>query len=200
MDDRRDYMQVAVKPYSPGVLDEIHALEQRVQALEQQCKNAPAMNALNIVVFSGELDKLLAAFTIATGAGACGMTVSLFCTFWGTVALKKSGPQSARKPLTERLFGWLLPGGLHKRRLSHLNFGGFGRRMMAWEMKKKGVADLPMLLDLAGELGVQIYVCEMSMSLLGICKEELIDYPHLRYCGVAYFLDLASRSNTTLFI
>jgi peroxiredoxin family protein len=193
-------MQVAVEPYSPGGVDEIRALQQRVQVLEQQWKTAPAVNSLNMVVFSGELDKLLAAFTIATGAGACGMSVSLFCTFWGTVALKKSGPQSASKPWVERLFGWLLPGGLQKRRLSHLDFGGFGRRMMTLEMKKKRIADLPTLLDLAGELGVQIYVCEMSMSLMGIRKEELIDYPHLRYCGVAYFLDLASRSNTTLFI
>jgi peroxiredoxin family protein len=94
----------------------------------------------------------------------------------------------------------MLPGGLQKRRLSHLDFGGFGRRMMALEMKKKRVADLPALVDLAGELSVQIYICEMSMSLMGIRKEELIDYPHLQYCGVAHFLDLASQANTTLFI
>lgn len=193
-------MSVAVEPYFPGVLDEIRALQQRVQVLEQRWKAAPAVNSLSLVVFSGELDKLLAAFTIATGAGACGMNVSLFCTFWGTVALKKSGPQSADKSWVERLFGWLLPGGVQNRRLSHLDFAGFGRRMMTLEMKKKHIADLPTLLELAGELGVQIYVCEMSMSLMGIRKEELIDYPQLRYCGVAHFLDLASRSNVTLFI
>ena len=200
VDDRRDSMQLTVEPYAPETLDEIGELRQRIQELERRLDSAPDANSLSMLVFSSELDKLLAAFTIATGAGACGMKVALFCTFWGTAALKKSGPQGADKSPIERLFGWMLPGGLHKRRLSHLDFGGFGRRLMTREMKKKRLTDLPALIDLAGELGVQIYVCEMSMSLMGIRREELIAYPHLHYCGVASFLDLAAQSNTTLFV
>lgn len=193
-------MQVAVESYSPSVLDEIRELRQRVQELEQHVNSLPDVNALNLIVFSGELDKLLAAFTIATGAGACGMKVSIFCTFWGTAALKKAGLQEAKKSWSEWLFGWMLPGGLPKRRLSHLDFCGFGRRMLTLEMKKKGIADLPALIELAGELGVQMYICEMTMSLMGIRKEELIDYPHVQYCGVAHLLDLAAQANATLFI
>ena len=157
-------------------------------------------DALAIVLFSGELDKMLAAFVMATGAAASGMRVSLFCTFWGTAALKRKGSQMPNKSLVERAFGWLLPGGLHRRRLSKLDFGGFGRRLMAREMRKKQVPDLETLLEIAKETGVKLHVCDMSMHLMGIRQEELIDYPDRKVCGVASFLEISSRAGTTLFI
>lgn len=174
--------------------------EQRIETLENQLKAAPKANAMSLVVFSGELDKLLAAFVIATGAAACDMKVSMFFTFWGTAALKKAGPQARGKGWIEWMFGWMLPGGFHRRRLSKLDMCGIGRRLMAREMRKKSVPDLPTLVELAAQSGVEINICEMSMNLMGIRPEELIDYPNLKYCGVAGFLQAASASKTTLFI
>jgi len=176
---------------------ELALLEQRLEALEQK---ADSPDALSIVAFSGELDRLLAAMVMATGAAACGTKVSLFFTFWATACLKKNGRQSPDKPLVERCFGWMLPGGFQRPKLSQLNLAGLGRRLMAREMAKKNVPSLSELFQLAQELDVDLHVCEMSMSLLGIRPEELIAYPGLRYSGVATFLEQASRSQTTLFI
>lgn len=181
-------------------VDSAATLLQRIEALERQVQAAPQANAISLVVFSGELDKLLAAFVIATGAAACGMKVSMFFTFWGTAALKKAGPQARGKSWIEWMFGWMLPGGFNRRPLSKLDLCGLGRRLMAREMRMKNVPDLATLVELAAQSGVEITICEMSMSLMGIRPEELIDYPNLKYCGVAGFLQTASSSNTTLFI
>lgn len=175
-------------------------LERRVEALERRLKGCTDANALSMVVFSGELDKLLAAFVIATGAAACGMDVSMFFTFWGTAALKKAGPQARGKSLVERMFGWMLPGGFDRRKLSRMDMAGLGRRLMMREMRRKSAPDLRSLIDVAGESGVEINVCEMSMSLMGISRDELIEYPGMAFCGVARFLERASGAGTTLFI
>ena len=155
---------------------------------------------MNLLVFESHRDRLLAAFVMATGAAACGMQVSMFFTFWGTAALRKGGRQFGRKTLVERAFGWMLPACPRKTKLSHLDMCGLGRLLMSREMKKKNIADLNDLIETAGELGVVIRVCEMSMQLMGIRREELIDYPSLEYCGVAKFVDEAASANTTLFI
>jgi len=180
--------------------DVVATLEQRIEELEKESKNTPDSNAMSMVVFSGELDKLLAAFVIATGAAACGMKVSMFFTFWATAALKKAGPQAKGKSIVERMFGWMLPGGFGKRMLSKMDMCGIGSRMMAREMAKKNVASLPELIEVAKELDIEINVCEMSMSLMGIRPEELIEFPGMGYCGVARFVEQSSSSNTTLFI
>jgi len=175
-------------------------LRERIDALERQAARAVDPDSLCLVVFSGELDRLLAAFVIATGAAASDMNVSVFFTFWGTAALKKPGPQVRGKSLVERAFGWMLPGGLHKRRLSKLDFGGLGRRILAREMQKKRVSGLPELIEMTAQLDVEITICEMSMSLMGIRREELIEYPNLKFAGVATFLEKATAAGTTLFI
>ena len=185
---------------SPRNTDTLQSFSERLRELEQKVEEGVDPNTLSMVVFSSELDRLLAAFVIATGAGACGMSVSMFFTFWGTAALKKTGRQGSGKTLTERMFGWMLPGGFHNRKLSKMNLAGLGRRMMAREMRKKGTPDLPSLIELAQECEVHINVCEMSMSLMGIKQEELIDYPRLTLCGVASFLEQSSKAGTTLFI
>ena len=178
-------------------LDQIMA---RLDKLEQLTDALPDSNSLNILVFDSSRDRLLAAMVIATGAAACGMDVKMFFTFWGTAALKKSSQQIGSKSLVERAFGWMLPGGVQKTKLSKMDMCGIGRALMSREMRKKKIADLQELFASASELGVQISVCEMSMQLMGIRREELIDYPQLSYCGVATFADLTTRSNTTLFI
>ena len=180
--------------------DTIEKLDQRVRALEKSLSKSADSNSMSLVVFSGELDKLLAAFVIATGAAACGMNVTMFFTFWATAALKKKGPQAKGKTLVERMFGWMLPGGAEKQKLSKLDMCGMGRWMMAREMTKKNVASLPELIETAKELDVKLHVCEMSMSLMGIKPEELVDYPNIQYCGVANFIEKTSKSNTTMFI
>lgn len=180
--------------------DAVADLRGRIDALERRAARAVDSDSLCMVVFSGELDKLLAAFVIATGAAASDMNVSVFFTFWGTAAMKKPGPQVRGKSLVERAFGWMLPGGFHKRRLSKLDFGGLGRKMLAREMQKKRVSSLPELVETAAQLEIEITICEMSMSLMGIRREELIEYPNLRFAGVASFLERAAAAGTTLFI
>jgi peroxiredoxin family protein len=180
--------------------DDVALLRARVERLEREVRAQQADYGLSVLVFSGELDRLLAAFTTAVGAAACGQRASMFFTFWGAAALKKHGAQAAGKTFIERMFGWLLPGGLHRRRLSRLDMGGIGRAIIGREMRRKQIADLPALIAMAADTGVEIYFCEMSMDLMGIRAEELIDYPGARACGVAHFIDLASRSRSTLVI
>lgn len=176
----------------------------RIDGLERlvktQAENAADTNALNMLVFDGSRDRLMAAFVMATGAAACGMQVSMFFTFWASSALRKGGPQVGKKTLVERAFGWMLPGSAAKTRLSQMDMGGIGRFLMEREMKRKNVSDLNQLIQTAAELGVEISVCEMSMQLMGIRREELIDYPNLGFCGVAQFVDQSAKANTTLFI
>jgi peroxiredoxin family protein len=168
-------------------------------AVENMNANPPAENRLCLIVFSGEMDKLLAAFVLATGAAASGMSVSMFFTFWGTAALKKGRRQINGKPWIERMFGWMMSG-LENAPLSKLNMGGIGKWLIRREMKRKKVPDLPQLVEMAGELGVEMLVCEMSMSLMGIRQEELIDYPGRKFVGVAYCLNQCTNARTTLFI
>lgn len=183
---------------STTIAPNLKQLEARIATLE--AKHVENSNGISLLVFSGERDKLLAAFVMATGAAASGMRVSMFFTFWGTAGLKSSKAQIGKKSLVERAFGWMLPGGVSQTKLSRMDMFGVGRKLMSVEMKKKGVADLPQLIELAAELGVELRVCEMSMQLMGITAEELIDYPNLTFCGVSSFVDQAADSNTTLFI
>lgn len=192
--------QAYSQPLPADAPSDIAALRARVEKLERQLAAAGDEKRLSMLVFSGELDKLLAAFTLAVGAAACGMRVAMFFTFWGAAALKKDGPQAGRKSIVERIFGWLLPGGLGRRRLSRLDMAGVGRAIVAREMRHKQIPDLPALIAMAAEAGVELYLCDSSMSLMGIKPEELIDYPGREICGVAHFADLAANSQATLFI
>jgi peroxiredoxin family protein len=176
------------------------SIEDRLSAIESQLQRVPNPDSLNLLVFSGERDRLLAAFVMATGAAACGQEVTLFFTFWATAALRKPQKVSTQKSLVERAFGWMLPRGLNRTRLSQMDFGGMGRAMMSREMRQKNIADLDQLIATAAELGVRIRVCEMSMKLMGIQPCELIDYPALEFCGIASFADSCSQSNTTFMI
>jgi peroxiredoxin family protein len=180
-----------------------HQLSDIVARLERLERTNPppatTQKAISLLVFGGELDKLLAAFTIATAAGACGMKVSMFFTFWGTAALKQR-TTIAKKSWMERAFGLLLPGGLERRSLSRLDMGGVGRQLINMEMRRKNISSLPELIAQSASLGVEIYVCQMSMDLMGIRAEELIEYPNKKICGAAKFLQLANAADSTLFI
>lgn len=152
-----------------------------------------------IVLFSGDLDKALAAFVIANGAVAMGGKATIFCTFWGLNALRRAAPPPVAKPLLDRAMGWAMPQGVDKLMLSKMNFGGLGSKFMKWTMKKKQLPSLPGLLQEALSSGqVKLVACGMSMEALGIRQEELI--PQCELGGVAQFLGIAHDSKNTLFI
>jgi peroxiredoxin family protein len=163
-------------------------------------KQGAALNKVSLIVFSGDLDKALAAFVIATGAVAMGMEVVMFFTFWGTPLLRDKDKVAKEKDLMSKMFGAMLPTGAQDAKLSNMNMGGSGTAMMKSLMKKKNVASLEEFIVLAEELGVRIFICEMSMDLMGFKREEMIDYEHLTYGGVAGFLAEAQESRIQLFI
>ena len=152
----------------------------------------------SIVVFSGDFDKLVAAFIIANGAAAMGSKVTMFFTFWGMNALRRSNHVAVKKTLIERMFGWMMPRGADKLKLSQMNMGGMGLAMIKGIMRKKNVASLPDLIKSAQDAGVRLVVCTMSMDLMGIKREELID--GIEEGGVASYLDRAESGNVNLFI
>jgi peroxiredoxin family protein len=155
---------------------------------------------LSMVVFSGDLDKAIAAFVIATGAVAMGMDAVMFFTFWGTPVLRDAKKSVGGKDTFGKMFGTMLPKGMGQVKLSKMNMGGMGTAMMKSLMKKKNVASLEQFLEMAEELGVRIFICEMSMDLMGFKREEMIDYKNLTFCGVAKFLEEAANSKVQLFI
>ncbi|MGD9193525.1 MAG: DsrE/DsrF/DrsH-like family protein, partial [Desulfobacterales bacterium] len=157
-------------------------------------------NKLAMIVFSGDLDKVLASFVIATGAVAMGMEVVMFFTFWGTPVLRDKKKNVGGKDVMGKMFGTMLPKGASDVKLSKMNMGGMGTTMMKSLMKKKNVASLEEMISLAEELGVRIYVCEMSMDLMGFKREEFIDYKGMDFAGVATFLQEAQNSKVQLFI
>jgi len=181
-------------------------MEELQKQIDELKKQMSAMDAripskkLSMIVFSGDLDKALAAFIIGTGAVAMGLEVVMFFTFWGTPMLRAKDKSVTGKDTMSTMFGAMLPKGASKLKLSNMNMGGAGTAMMKSLMAKKNVASLDEMIDLAGELGVKIYVCEMSMDLMGFKREEIIDYPDLTYCGVAKFLEEAIDSKVQLFL
>jgi peroxiredoxin family protein len=176
--------------------EQIEQLKTQLNALQKKT----ASNKLAMVVFSGDLDKALAAFIIATGAVAMGMEAVMFFTFWGTPILRDKKKNVGGKDTMGKMFGTMLPKGPSEVKLSKMNMGGMGTAMMKSLMKKKTVASLEEMIALAEELEVKIYVCEMSMDLMGFKREEMIDYKGLNFAGVATFLAEADDSKVQLFI
>jgi NADPH-dependent 2,4-dienoyl-CoA reductase/sulfur reductase-like enzyme/peroxiredoxin family protein/TusA-related sulfurtransferase len=155
-------------------------------------------DAKTLVVFSGDLDKVMAAFIIANGAVAMGSRVTMFFTFWGLNALRKASAPPVEKPFLDRMFGMMMPKGADRLTLSNLNMLGAGTLMMKHVMKEKQVEDLPSLIAQARRAGIRMIACTMTMDVMGMKKEELLD--GLDLGGVATFLAEADRSGTTLFI
>jgi peroxiredoxin family protein len=179
-----------------NIENQIEELKSRLDAVDKKT----AENKLAMIVFSGDLDKALAAFIIATGAVAMGMEVVMFFTFWGTPVLRDAKKSAGGKDVMGKMFGSMLPKGTGAVKLSKMNMGGMGTAMMKSLMTKKNVASLDEMIALAEELEVKIYVCEMTMDLMGFKREEFIDYKGLDYAGVATFLAEAHNSKVQLFI
>jgi NADPH-dependent 2,4-dienoyl-CoA reductase/sulfur reductase-like enzyme/peroxiredoxin family protein/rhodanese-related sulfurtransferase/TusA-related sulfurtransferase len=159
---------------------------------------APAKDKKAFVVFSGDLDRVMAAFVIANGALAMGSEVTMFFTFWGLNVLRRSDAPPVEKGLMDRMFGAMMPKGPGALKLSKMNMLGMGTAMMKKTMQEKRVASLPELLESARKGGAKLVACTMTMDVMGIQKEELIDGVDLG--GVASFLAESDQSRTTFFI
>jgi NADPH-dependent 2,4-dienoyl-CoA reductase/sulfur reductase-like enzyme/peroxiredoxin family protein/rhodanese-related sulfurtransferase/TusA-related sulfurtransferase len=169
------------------------------QGEKVSCETPRASNKKKtIIVFSDDFDRAMAAFVIANGAVAMGSEMTMFFTFWGINILRKETPGMVQKNWIERMFGWMMPRGANKLTLSKMNMVGMGTQMMKGIMRKKNVASLPELIANAKQVGVKMVVCSMSMDLMGIRKEELIEGVELG--GVATYLEKADQSRVNLFI
>lgn len=157
-----------------------------------------AGNDKNFVVFSGDLDKTIAAFIMANGAAAMGRNVTMFFTFWGLNILRKPEKVTVNKSFIEKMFGFMMPRGTKHLGLSRMNMGGMGAKMIRGIMKEKGIRSLEELIADAISHGVKVVACQMSMDIMGIRKEELIDGVSLG--GVSTFLGAGEKSDMSLFI
>ena len=198
-------MDIAVKQSMPEDLSSGRAdsvLLGRVERLEravEELKDRMPEDRATIVVFSGDLDKVLASFVIATGAAVAGLETSMFFTFWGLCALKREGASApATRTLKEKMFSLMTPSGSKTLGVSRMNFFGIGAKMLRSMMKEKNIASLEELMDIAKDLGVKIIACTMSMDAMGVSKDELVD--NLEYGGVATYMADACRSKVTLFV
>ena len=154
-------------------------------------------NGATMVVFSGDLDKAIASFIIATGAASMGKEVTMFFTFWGLNILRRSDANVDKKGM-EKMFGMMMPKGIDELKISKMNMGGLGTKMIKGVMDKKNVDSLELLMTRAQEMGVKFVACSMSMDIMGIREEELID--GVEIAGVASYLAHAEEGNLNLFI
>ncbi|WP_166244818.1 CoA-disulfide reductase [Paenibacillus turpanensis] len=159
---------------------------------------SPSRDGTTMVVFSGDLDKTIAAFIIASGAAAMGKKVTMFFTFWGLNVLRKEDAPTPPKDGLEAMFGMMMPKGVGKLPLSRMNMGGMGAKMIRHVMKQKNVESIESLMQGAIAAGVKLIACTMSMDIMGIKREELIE--GIDYAGVASYLGDAEDAGLNLFI
>ncbi len=150
------------------------------------------------ILFSDDLDKALATFVLANGAAATGQKVTIFFTFWGLNAIKKEHKPKVKKDFLGKMFSFMLPSSSKKLKLSKMNMGGLGSKMMRYIMKNKNIDSLESLRRQALFSGVEFIACQMSMDVMGVAKEELL--PEVTIGGVATYMERADQANTNLFI
>jgi len=168
---------------------------------KQETPSAPSVSGgkgKTLIMFSDDLDKALATFVLANGAAATGEKVSIFFTFWGLNVIKKVNKPKTNKDIFGKMFGMMLPSHSGLLKLSKMNMFGMGRRMMRHIMKLRGIDSLEDLRTQAIENGVEFIACQMSMDLMGVKKEELID--HATIGGVASYMNRAVQADVNLFI
>lgn len=175
--------------------EQIEQLNANVSTLENSRKDQ-----LSMAVVSGDLDKIIATMVISLAAAAMDTKVKLFFSFWALSALRAPQKKAKGKDFISKMFGMMLPKGKDKLKLSNMNMAGMGPVMIKYLMKHQGVLSLEQMFQQAGELGIEIVVCEMSMNLMGFKKEEMIDYPYLSYAGAATFVCDANESSMQLFV
>ena len=167
---------------------------------EETLKAVKQKDKVTLVIFSGELDKVLAAFNIATAAAAMGMEVRLFFTFWGLNVLKKNNAKNTAKGWMKKMLGALNKGGTKRLPLSKFHMAGAGTAMMKTLMKRHKMPTIDEMLDLSKQLNVKMIACTITMDILGISKDQLrTDYID-QYAGAVTYLAEAKESSVTLFI
>ena len=184
-----------MEPTIAKLQEQIEALNDKVSTLEDARKDQ-----LSMAIVSGDFDKILAAMVISIAAAALDTKVKLFFSFWALSALRADNKKAKGKDFISKMFGIMLPKGKNKLKLSNMQMAGIGPVMIKRLMKSQNVLSIEEMFQQAGELGIEIIVCEMSMGLMGFTKEEMIDYPHLSYAGAATFVCDANESSTQLFI
>lgn len=152
----------------------------------------------NIILFSGDYDKAMAAYIIANGAAAYDHEVTIFHTFWGLNALRKEELVPVKKGFMEKMFAKMMPRGADNMGLSNMHFAGMGPKLIKNVMKKHNAVPLPNLIEMAQEQDIKLVACTMTMDLLGLQQEELLD--GIEYAGVAAYLADAEDGNVNLFI
>lgn len=165
--------------------------------IESICETSSSKNGATMVVFSGDLDKAIASFIIATGAASMGKEVTMFFTFWGLNILRRSDIE-VKKEGMEKMFSKMMPKGVDELKISKMNMAGMGTKMIKDVMEKKNVDSIQVLMKRAQEMGVKFVACSMSMDIMGITAEELID--GVEIAGVASYLSNAEDGNLNLFI
>lgn len=175
----------------------IHATIEKAEP-KSSCKMVNGADNKTLIVFSDDLDKALASFVIANGAASIGKKVTMFFTFWGLNVIKKRQKPAVSKDIFGKMFGWMLPAHSGKLKLSKMNMGGAGSWMMRLIMKKKHIDSLESLIAQAAENGVEMIACTMSMDVMGVKEEELMD--NVTLGGVATYLERAEDANVNLFI
>ncbi len=182
---------------------DVAALQKQVEALTEQVKELSTQvnkDKLTLIVLSGDLDKALAAFMIATTAASMGTEVTMFFTFWGVTILRDKKAKPKGKNFIEKMFGMMLAKGPSQLKLSKMEMGGMGSTMIKGIMKKKNSPSLEELIAIAAELEINICLCDTTLGLMGIKHEEIIEYPVLSVVGAAKMLEESSGSYSTLFI
>lgn len=221
MDDMQDGDKIKVTATDPGFVRDISSWADNTgnilinqgedkgtfTAILQKGKEVKEVKSNNIkndkkektmIIFDGDLDKAIASFIIATGAAAMGNKVHMFFTFWGLSILRKENARATKKDFMSKMFSKMLPKGSKKLGLSRMNFIGAGPKMIRSVMKKKGISSLEELIKEAIDSGVEITACQMTMDIMGLIKDELIDGVEIG--GVATMLSDNDRSNMNLFI
>ena len=173
-------------------------LQKSTPCAAEAVKQHPAGRGKSLILFSDDLDKTLATFVLANGAAATGQKVTIFFTFWGLNAIKKVHKPKVKKDLFGRMFGFMLPSSSLQLKLSKMNMMGMGTRMMRYIMKQKGIDSLESLRQQAIDNGVEFIACQMSMDVMGVHKDELLD--NVTIGGVATYMDRAEQSNVNLFV
>jgi peroxiredoxin family protein len=178
----------------------MQALEERIRELEKRLAELETRapdDRVSIVVFSGDLDRVLAAFVIATGAAAMGQQVSMFFTFWGLSVLKKD-TQLGGKTVFQKMMAVMSPASSQSLPVSKMNYFGVGAMMLRSMMKEKNVSSLEEFIAMARDMGVRMIACEMSRDVMGIAESEMVS--GIESGGVAAFLGDSLKSRTSLFI
>lgn len=176
----------------------ICAIIRKQEPLQKDTNKRSATDNKTLIVFSDDLDKALASFVIANGAASTGKKVTMFFTFWGLNIIKKQNKPTVSKDLFGKMFGWMLPANSQKLKLSKMNMGGIGSKIMRFIMKRKKIDSLESLINQAKENSIEMIACTMSMDVMGVKKEELMDNVVLG--GVATYLERAEEANINLFI